>query len=456
MKAPEGARESRKDDAVFYVAATLVGAITGVIGTALHLGVDKALAWPQWLRAQVSLDEPLFLLLTGTISAVLVIISVWIVRRFAPEAGGSGVQEIEGAMQGLRQVRWRRILPVKFFGGLLALSSGLVIGREGPTIHMGASIAQAAAERLKLATRQSRGLLAAGAAAGLAAAFSAPLASILLIIEETRREFPYSLRSYTGVMLASVASGIVTQAIAGSRPFMAMDVPQMPLTTMPLFALLGIALGFVGVAFNRCLIRAMDLSLAIGKRSSFYLIPAVVGFLIGALLVLQPDATMGGETLAVSLARENPALAIVALIVVARFVMTMASYSTGVPGGIFAPILALAAAFGLLFGLCLELVAPLPAGAQAALVVAAMGGLFSATIRAPLVGVVLIAELTGAYTMLLPTLITCLFANFIADWLGGRPIYEVLLERTLRLAGQPVPPPESDGSGQQIGGWDQR
>lgn len=447
---------SRTGDAVFYLVAILVGAITGVLGTALHLGVDRALEWPRLLRAHLGpgIDETHFLLIAGGVAALLVMVSVWMVRTFAPEAGGSGVQEIEGAMEGLRKVRWLRALLVKFFGGFLSLGSGLVIGREGPTIHMGASVAQAASEGLKLPTKENRGLLAAGAAAGLAAAFSAPVASILFVIEETRRQFPYSLKTYTGVMLASVASGIVTQAIAGPRPFMAMAVPAMPLEFLPVFVLLGIVLGFLGVAFNRCLVWSLDLSLGIGRRTSFYLVPALVGFAVGVLLVVRPEATMGGELLAVSLVKENLPLATMALIVLIRFAMTMASYSTGVPGGIFAPILAMATAFGLLFALCLELALPLPPGAAAALAVAAMGGLFSATIRAPLVGVVLLAELTGAYTVLVPVLLTCMFANFIADWLGGRPIYEVLLERTLRLDGQSRP--RAPAAEQQIGGWDQR
>ncbi|MBB6307758.1 H(+)/Cl(-) exchange transporter ClcA [Xanthobacter tagetidis] len=449
--------QSRAGDALFYLVAIGVGAITGVLGTALHLGVDRALQWPGLLRDHLGpgVDQAQFLLLSGLIAAVLVLVSVWMVRTFAPEAGGSGVQEIEGAMEGLRTVRWWRVLPVKFFGGFLSLGSGLVLGREGPTIHMGASVAQAASEGLKLPTRENRGLLAAGAAAGLAAAFSAPLASILFVIEETRRQFPYGLKTYTGVMLASVTSGIVTQAIAGPRPFMAMTVPAMPLEFLPAFVLLGVVLGFLGVAFNRCLVWSMDLARGIGLRTSFYLVPAVVGFAVGVLLVLRPEATMGGETLAVLLVAENLPLATMAVIVLIRFAMTMASYSTGVPGGIFAPILAMATAFGLLFALCLELALPLPPGAAAALAVAAMGGLFSATIRAPLVGVVLLAELTGAYTVLVPVLLTCLFANFVADWLGGRPIYEVLLERTLRLDGQSRAPSPSAAE-PQIGGWDQR
>ena len=458
MTTPGTEADSRSGQAAFYVVAVAVGAITGLIGTALHLGTERLLAWPEAVRRYLDLSGGPFLLVAGAIAAAMVVLSVWLVRRFAPEAAGSGVQEIEGAMAGLRPLRWLRVLLVKFFGGFLSLGSGLVVGREGPTIHIGASISQAFAEWIRFAERDRRGLLAAGGAAGLAAAFSAPLASILFVIEETRREFPYSLKTYTGVMLASVTSGIVTEAIAGRRPFMAVAVPDVPLTWLPAFVLLGVLLGALGLVFNRTLVWTLNFALAFGKRTSFYLIPVVVGFAVGVLLVLQPEATKGGENLAVHLIRENLPLAVVALIVVIRFVMTMASYATGVPGGIFAPILSLATAAGLLFALLLSTLLPLPEGMEAAFAVAAMGGLFAATVRAPLVGIVLVAELTGAYVNLVPTILTCIFANVVADWLGARPIYSVLLDRTLTLAGQKPaegPAGTADGSPEE-GGWDQR
>lgn len=444
-------------DWTYYGVATIVGAVTGVLGSILHLGVDRLLAWPQALRSYLSVSDALFPIVTGAVAAAVVAVSVWMVRAFAPEAAGSGVQEIEGAMEGKRVVRWRRVLPVKFFGGFLSLSSGLVIGREGPTIHIGASIAQAFAERLRLAERDSRGLLGAGAAAGLGAAFGAPLASILFVIEETRRQFPYSLKTYTGLMLSCVASGIVTEAIAGRRPFMAIAAPETPIAWLPAFIVLGVALGALGVVFNRGVVWSLDATLALGKRTSFYLFPVAVGFAVGALLVVLPEATRGGENLAVRLVGENLPLAVVAMIVVIRFVMTMASYSSGIPGGVFAPILSLATAFGLLYGQLLAIALPTPPGLDVALAIAAMGGLFSATVRAPLVGVVLIAELTGSYTSFAPAILTCLFANLVADQLGGRPIYAVLLERTLRLAGQDPSPGQAAAAGaQQIGGWDER
>lgn len=455
MNASDTAGGGRLGEAGYYLLAIVVGSITGVIGSALHLGVERILVWPALLQSYLAVDGAQLLLATGACSAVAVMLAVWIVRTFAPEAGGSGVQEIEGAMEGLRVVRWYRVLPVKFFGGFLALGAGLVIGREGPTIHMGASVAQAAANWTRQATRESRGLLAAGAAAGLSSAFNAPLASILFVIEETRRQFPYSLKTYIAVIFASVMSGIVTEAITGTRPFMFIAVPQMPLTFLPAFAGLGILLGIVGVIFNRCLVAALDLTLAMGRHSSFYIVPAIVGFAVGVLLVVLPEATQGGELLAVTLTRENLPLLVLALIVVIRFVMSMASYASGVPGGIFAPILALATAIGLTYGTALEQLFPLPPGALAAFAVAGMGGLFSASVRAPLVGIVLVAELTGAYSILVPAIITCALAHLVADWLGGRPIYEVLLDRTLRLDGKtPLPAKTAADGTEQLGGWD--
>lgn len=433
MSQPDAASSSRARDIAYYLGAIAVGAVTGLLGTLLHLGVNHLFQWPQLLRAHTGVDDRTFLIMAAGICAAMVLLPVWLVRTFAPEASGSGVQEIEGAMEGCRKVRWVRVLPVKFFGGLLSLGSGLVLGREGPTIHIGASVAQVAAQGLRLGESDNRGLLGAGAAAGLAAAFNAPQASILFVIEETRRQFPYSTRTYSGVILAAIMSAIVTQMIAGRAPFMEMAVPEMPFEALPAFALLGIVLGVAGVVFNRGLVWSLDRALAFGRRTSFYILPALLGVAVGLLAVVLPAATRGGEELAVLLVAANPVLAVVAVLVVVRFVMTLASYASGVPGGIFAPILVLGTTLGLLFARCLELAVALPDGATAALAVAAMGGLFSSTVRSPLVGVVLIVELTGTYHALLPTLIASVFAYFVAAWLGGRPIYEVLLERTLRI-----------------------
>lgn len=442
-------------DAAYYLLAALVGAAAGGVGVAFHALSSAALGWPAVVLSHVGsfAEGPQALGILAAVSAAMVLVSVALVRAFAPEAAGSGVQEIEGALDGQREVRWKRVLPVKFVAGVLSLGSGLVLGREGPTIHMGASVAQAVGEGFALGTRDGRGLLAAGGAAGLAAAFNAPLAAILFVIEETRRQFPYGLRTYSAVIIASVVSAIVTETAGGTGPMMGVETLEMPLWLVPAFVGLGVVLGALGVVFNWAVVAGLDLSRAIGLKLSPYLVPLVVGAAIGPLLILRPEATAGGEALAVSLATHALPLLTMAVIVAIRFVMTMASYSTGVPGGIFAPILALATSAGVLFAMLLGLALPLPEGAVTAFGVAAMGGLFSATIRAPLVGMVLVAELTGAYVLMVPVIITCVTANVVAEALGGRPIYEVLLERTLRLAGQAPPAAPED---EQIGGWDER
>ncbi len=428
-------------DGVYYFLAVLCGAATGIVGAAFHLVVDRLLVWPHLLVAHFGPGNATVAMAAG-VAATAMVVSFFITRRVAPEASGSGVQEIEGAMEGLRTVRWRRILPVKFVGGVLSLSSGLVAGREGPTIHMGASLAQALSEKLRLGTTDLRGLLAAGAAAGLAAAFNAPLAAILFVIEETRKQFAYSLRAYTGVILASAASAISMEMVGGTAPQLELVNAAMPLFLLPAFVGLGAVLGAVGIVFNSTLLFMLDWTAKTFRKVPF--LPALmVGAAVGALALVLPQAAGGGELLIPGLVTGNLALTTLLVLGVMRFVGAMVSYPVGVPGGIFSPMLTLATVLGLVFALLLERFLPLPPLAGAAFAIAAMGGLFSATIRAPLVGVVLAAELTNGYGLLLPLIVTCVTSNAVAQALGGRPIYELLLERTLRLAGETVPRPRS-------------
>jgi CIC family chloride channel protein len=454
MESSDRLKGRRVSDGAYYFIAGFCGLIGGVVGAAFHLTVDALLHWPAWLMARFG-DGPETILMAAGVAAAGVLAAFLLTRTVAPEAAGSGVQEIEGAMEGLRTVRWRRILPVKFVGGVLGLSSGLVAGREGPTIHMGASIAAAIAEKLKLDREDMHGLLAAGAAAGLAAAFNAPLAAILFIIEETRKQFRYTFRSYVGVICASAASAMGMGLVGGTAPPLGIAALEQPLWLLPAFVLLGVGLGGLGVVFNYCLLGALDWTARTFRRAPF--VPAlVVGAAVGALAIVLPEAVGGGETLIPHLVARDLPLATLALVAVLRFVGTMATYPIGVPGGIFAPLLALATTVGLGVAMVMESAmvsngVAVPPSMAAAFAIAAMGGLFSATIRAPLVGVVLAVELTGAYTLILPLLVTCVTAHVIAEWLKGRPVYELLLERTLRLSGQTPPAPVSTETSSPVG-----
>ncbi len=440
MTSPASGTSGQINDLTYYIIAACVGGLTGVLGSAFHMIVAGSYAWSRHLPDILGLDGPALYVVMALFVAAMVCGAVALVRNFAPEASGSGVQEIEGAMEGAREVRWAHVLPVKFIGGIMALGSGLVGGREGPTIHMGASIAKAFSSFFTMGVREMRALLGAGGAAGLTAAFNAPLASIIFVIEEARKEFPYSFRTYSAVIIACTCSALVTTIITGTVPYMALSATHMPAYFLPVFLVLGLILGVVGVLFNHAVLMGLEFARQVSLKVSPYLLPALLGCAIGPLLVIFPAATGGGEPLAVAIANNPLPIGILGLVVLARFFMTAASYSVGAPAGIFAPILALATTTGVFLGCLLEFVVPLPEGGIIAFAVAGMAGLFASTIRAPLVGVVLVVELTGAYTLAVPALIASFSASIVASALGGRPIYEVLLERTLRLAGENPPP----------------
>ncbi|PRX06611.1 UNVERIFIED_ORG: CIC family chloride channel protein [Martelella mediterranea] len=423
---------NRRAEARFIILAVAAGVLTGTVGSFFHLVIDRLLRWPEELAHH--LNGAVLVAAAAVITMCITVASVYIVRRYAPEAGGSGVQEIEGAMSNLRTVHWRRVLPVKFLTGIAALSSGLVLGREGPTIHIGASLSAAITGFFKVSDVERRGLLGAGAAAGLACAFNAPLAAVLFIIEETHSQFPYTFRTYMGVIAAAFFSTVMTEVIGGTAPDFSMSVPAPALALLPAFVLLGCVLGAIGVSLNAALMAVSGFVIRMHKHVPF-LMPALIGLAVGAMFILFPRAVTGGENVIVMMAREHLALSALLGLAVLRYISMVASYSTGTPGGIFAPMLALAICIGLAFGTSLEGLLPAGTAVPLAFGIAAMGGLFSASVRAPIVGVALTLELTGAYTMTMPLIATCLTANLIAQWLGGHPIYEQLLERTLAQAG---------------------
>jgi CIC family chloride channel protein len=359
---------------------------------------------------------------------------VLLVRRVAPETAGSGVQEIEGALDDLRPLRWRRVLPVKFVGGLCALGGGLALGREGPTIQMGGNLGRMIGDLFKLSRDEVHTLIAAGAGAGLSAAFNAPLAGILFVLEEMRPQFKYSFLSVHSVLIASAMAAIVLRAMMGQQPDIEMAaLPTAPLASLWLYPILGVAFGVSGVVFNRLLVATLDFFASLSAWN-FALSGFYVGAAIGLVGAFQPDMIGGGYGLIPRALDESVPVTMLLVLFLARFATTMASYASGAPGGIFAPMLALATVFGMWSGHFAHQWFPELVTHPQVFAVAGMGALFSATVRAPLTGIALSVEMTGNYSLILPLIVTCMVAAIVAQGLGGRPIYTVLLERTLHRA----------------------
>ncbi len=415
-----------------------LGAVTGVgvgvLGAAFRVLLEALDARRTALFEALSPVPVLCWLVPMLLVGAALLVAAELVRRFAPEAGGSGIQEIEGALAGLRPVRWRRVLPVKFLGGAVALGSGAVLGREGPTVQMGGALAAMVAERLGLDEDDRNALLAAGAAAGLAAAFNAPLSGILFVLEEMRRRFRFSFASVDVVLLAAAVSDLVVRMITGQAPVIPMPgFPASDLEALWIFPLFGALFGGFGVAFNSLLMAGLagvDRLRGPARRAA----PLVVGLALGALAYLLPDAAGGGYHAIADALAGRLAGGLLLVLFAVRFLATLASYGAGAPGGIFAPMMALGTLFGMYFGASLEALAPAALPHPGIFAVAGMAAFFAATVRAPLTGLALAVELTGEFGEILPLVFTCVGATTAARLLGGHPIYALLLERTMRRA----------------------
>jgi CIC family chloride channel protein len=409
--------------------AALVGLGAGLVAALFRLtltGADSLrnslIIWSQ----HYPLWGWIFPILFTTAGAVL---SVILVRRYAPEASGSGIPHIEGVMHRLRTLGWKRVLPVKFVAGAMAIGGGLALGREGPTVQMGASVGAAVSSWLKVAPRERRALIAAGGGAGLAAAFNAPLAGVIFVLEEIQRDFHPIV--FGAAFLAAAIADIVVRLLSGGRPVFAIpDYPTPPLASLPIFAILGILAGILGIAFNRGLLKTLDL---FGRLQGQWRlgIVAAVGAIIGLISWFSPIMVGDGHALAEVVLAGQFVFAAIPLFFAARFLMSISSYATGTAGGIFAPLLVLGALLGLATGQIAHFFAPAIVPEPAVFAVVGMAAYFAAIVRAPLTGIALIVEMTGNYQQMLPLLIACFCAYAVAELLKDLPIYEALLERDL-------------------------
>lgn len=431
--------------------AAVVGTLAGLIGVAF----EKSVNWVQNLRlgALVEVADHWFLVwpLAFILSALLAMVGYFLVRRFAPEAGGSGIPEIEGALEELRPVRWWRVLPVKFIGGMGTLGAGMVLGREGPMVQLGGNLGRMVVDVFRMRSPEARHtLLATGAAAGLSAAFNAPLAGILFIIEEMRPQFRYNLISIKAVFTGVIMATIVFRIFNGDKAVIEVGkLSNAPVNTLWLYLILGMIFGCVGPLFNTLVLRTQDMFQRLhgGNIKKRVLIGGLIGGSCGVLGLIQPAASGGGFNLIPIAAAGNFSVGLLLFIFIARVITTLLCFSSGAPGGIFAPMLALGTLLGTAFGMAATPLFPayhLDAGTFA---IAGMGALLAASVRAPLTGIVLVLEMTDNYQLILPMIITCLGATLLAQFLGGKPLYSTILQRT--LAKQKA---EQEAKAQPVGG----
>lgn len=345
-----------------------------------------------------------------------------------PMCTGSGIPQIKGILQGDMSMRWFSVLWYKIIGGVLAIGAGMSLGREGPSVQIGACVGQGLSQTSRRTRFESRILMTAGAGAGLAAAFNAPLAGVIFGLEEMQKTISPALL-LTGIT-ASITAATVTEVVFGISPVFAMGyLLPLPLNLFDVLVVAGMVIGLLGRLFNIALAYSLNTYSRLGLSGMKKpLVPLALAGILGFVL---PEILGGGNLLVDSLVVTDYTIGFLCLLFVGKFLFTMICFGSGVPGGIFLPMLVLGAAGGAVLAKLLVLAGLLPAMYYADIIVFGMAAYFSAVVKSPVTGSILILEMTGSFQHMLALLVVSLTAYVISDLTGGRPVYDELLDRAL-------------------------
>jgi chloride channel protein, CIC family len=418
--------------------ALVAGALAGLVGAIFRLSLAQAdllrNALIEWARGW----EVLGLLLILALFAAATALAAWLVRRFSPHASGSGIPHVEAVIRGELPPAAFRLIPVKFLGGVLAIGAGLALGREGPTVQMGASLGHLVGRIFRRSWPDCRVLIAAAAGAGLGTAFNAPIAGAVFVLEELAQQF--ERRMAIAALGASATAIAVARVLLGDAPdFHVNGLGYDDAATRPLYFAFGAFAGVLAVAYNRALLSTL--------AAARWLIPAhvelragVVGAAVGILGWFAPGLIGGGDAITQGVLAGAVSAAAIPAAFLIRFALGALSYAAGTPGGLFAPMLVLGAQFGFLSGaLCRALLPHLDIQPEGFAVVG-IAAFFAGVVRAPITGIVLVTEMTASVTMLLPMLCACAAAMLTTTLLKEPPIYESLRERAATVD-KPIAPP---------------
>ena len=402
------------------ILSLVVGAMTGLVAAAFRIALEHGDRWRNALIERMHYSTIGGFLLVVVVTTLAASAASWLVQRFCRHASGSGIPHVEAVVNGELPPANFWLLPVKFVGGWLAISAGLALGREGPTVQMGASIGHLVGRLTRRSWEDVRVLMAAGAGAGLAAAFNAPLAGAVFVLEELVRRF--ETRLAIAALGASGGAILVARLLIGDEPdFVVAPIAGLHLhqgtmvvlrqATMVL--LLGVMAGLAGVAYNRSVLLALKIADRLPART------AVVGASIGIVAWFAPGWVGGGDALTQRALNGGEALALVLGVFALRFVLGPASYAVGTPGGLFAPMLVLGAQLGLMCGGSTEFA------------IVGMAAFFTAVVRAPVTGIVLVSEMTGNTSLLVALTASSFAAMAVATVLRSPPVYDSLKQQTM-------------------------
>lgn len=361
---------------------------------------------------------------------ILILLAVSHLMMWEPNTQSSGIPQTEAEVAGQLDMSWWRVVLAKFSEGTLCALAGLSLGREGPSVQLGGMAGKAVAKLFKTRRGEERTLVTCGAAAGMAAAFSAPLTGVMFAIEEIHKVFSAPL--VVAVMCSSVASDFFVSQILGVKPVIHIELAaDLPHRFYYLLLLMGIFLGAlgalhnVGMFFCQKLYKKIRWHLPISRLAIAFLITGVAAFFV-------PELLCGGDAILHLLAKNpTPAFLIVLSLLVGKYLLTTVAFASGAPGGTLFPLVVMGILSGTLYGVIVTDILNIGTIFVSNFAVLGIAGLFAGVVRAPITGVVLVFELTGSLDSLLSSALVSLVAYMTADLLNVDGFYEHLLMRLL-------------------------
>ena len=440
-----GRRLSRRFQVNLVGEGALAGLLGGGVVTLYRLALSLAEKGLRSITGEFAGHAILMAAWFAILAVILVVVSKLLL--WEPYTQGSGIPQIDAEVIGRIDMPWHRVIAAKFAEGTLCAFAGLSLGREGPSVQLGGMSGKAVARAFKRGRGEERLLVTCGAAAGMSAAFHAPLTGVLFAVEEIHKQFSAPL--IISVMTASVVSDFLVSQVLGVRPVLSLSfAADLPHIDYALVVVLGLACGVLGALHNRGMFFAQRCYDKI-QRHLPYARLAIPFAIAGVVAFTFPQFMCGGDAIVETIQQTGGLTwwTIMGLLL-GKYLFTTVSFASGAPGGTLFPLVAMGSLVGGLFGVIAINALGLPQAYVVNFVALGVAGCFSGVVRAPVTAVVLVFELTGSLDSLLSVSIVAILAYVTANVLRVDPFYEHLLAKLLGVT--PDDPMANGDAGEKI------
>lgn len=416
---------SNKDKLIFsmLIDSLMVGALAGLFSVLYRFVIMKMDLYRSFLYKEFNIRSLIVLIVLGAIISFV----IYKLLKWAPLSGGSGIPQIRGEILGKFRMEEVPTLVSKILGGGLGNLMGFSLGREGPSIQMGGAAAKSLGKILKRPPDELKYMITAGAAAGLAAAFNAPLAGCIFAIEELHKS--YSKFVLLPALIASITANYISFIIMGQETSFSFFVTEsLPMKLIWVAILIGILTGLVGGVYNYLITKFQDLFKKINSKILKYALLMGVTILVGFMFF---EGTGGGHGLLENMARHRFAVKYILAILLVKLFYTSFCYGSGVQGGIFLPVLVIGGSCGALVFAFLDKSFGVDAF-YINFIILGMSGILASVVRSPILSIILVSEMTSTFEHLIALSIVVMVSYYVAEALRVAPIYDTLFERQLK------------------------